>query len=413
MKKALMVLFVIGALLALPMASLAGVTLKIAEDVDIDLGFRVQTQFDSVDHSDTTGGGSKEQFRVRRARIRLGGNVTEYVKFFLQTEASGDNGVGIDMRVIDAMVNLHYKNYVNLIMGEWMAPAGRQQLTSSGGLMAIDRPGLVNYNLTWGGRYKASFTNITYSQTDMGFLASSEDPVRDEGVTLFGAYDFTDMYHIKYYAGVYDGIQEADSDKERFTLRAQFNLFDPEPGYFNLGTYLGKKKTVGVAFSYDFQDNVFEGISDPSDPLPRARDYRWWEIDLFADYPIGPGSATVEAAYQDLDLDDAISTNTSTINPRQTQGDGWYVQAGYYITDWKLQPWFMYEAWDSDARNSVGDFDTWRVGLSYFFKGHNANVKVGFEQFKADRNFTTSAAGGANTGDDTINTFLIGFYVTY
>jgi hypothetical protein len=65
-----------------------------------------------------------------------------------------------------------------------------------------------------------------------------------------------------------------------------------------------------------------------------------------------------------------------------------------------------FERWDSDASDDVGSWLAWRVGVSYFIKGHNANIKVGFEQFRADEKI-----GG--TADKNIESFLIGFYVSY
>ena len=45
--------------------------------------------------------------------------------------------------------------------------------------------------------------------------------------------------------------------------------------------------------------------------------------------------------------------------------------------------------------------------MTYFFKGHNANIKVGFEQFRSDQNI------GRISDDKNIESFLIGFYVSY
>ncbi len=88
----------------------------------------------------------------------------------------------------------------------------------------------------------------------------------------------------------------------------------------------------------------------------------------------------------------------------QSQGDGWYAQVGYYINKW--QPWFGYEKWDADASNDKGDFDAYRVGLTYYFAGHNANIKIGYEHFEADEEFTGMT-------EDTIDTILVGAYMTY
>lgn len=375
----------------------AGVKLKVAEDTNINLGFRTQALFVATETPVDDDLVSKEDFLVRRARLRLGGDVTKWASFFLQTEkGSGDGGSGYDMRLIDAWASLNFHDLVRIYIGEHMAPAGRQITTSSGGLMAIDRPNITNYNLTWGLNGRYAFNTETFPNGNLPL--SNATAVRDEGVTLFGSSSFNENVHFKYYLGIYDGIQTESTDEERLTARVQFNFLDSEPGYFNMSTYLGKKKTIGIGASYDRQNSIAQ------DAVQGNIDYAWWEVDTFLDLPLGPGFITVEGAYQDLDLDDA--TQMGALNARETQGNGWFVQTGYLIEDLKLQPWVSYQSWDSDAADDRGDFNVYQVGLTYFIKGHNANIKVGYERFEAEQDI-------APTGKDTIDSFVTGLYITY
>ncbi len=395
-KRLLVYLLVVLAVLAFQATSaLAGATIQISDDSKIDLGFRLQALYLNTDSDIDSDGGfeSLDDFKVRRGRIRLGADITKWVSMFLQTEfAEPEAGTGADMRVIDAFVQLKPHKLANLYMGENMAPVLRQNVTSSGGMMAIDRPGVIYKNLTWGTRALSTFANTTFGDTDAGLRGDVD--VRDTGLTLFGSDSLTEMVHFKYYLGVYDGVQNAGDDSERYAARVQVNFFDPEPGYYNLSTYLGKKKTVGFGAAYDSQDDV---DADASGNI----DYRMFTFDAFADYPVGPGYLTFEAAYIDLDLDDGgvISTGKTAKN---SQGDGFYTQAGYFINNW--QPWIEYEDWSSDGTD--GGYDLTRVGLTYFIKGHNANIKVGYESFNADENI-------GSTNEDSIDTFVTGFYVTY
>lgn len=216
---------------------------------------------------------------------------------------------------------------------------------------------------------------------------------------------------MKGYLGVYDGIDETGKDKERFTARVQYNLWDPEPGYFNLSTYLGKKKTLAIGASYDIQNSIAE------DSNGESVDYSWWTVDTFLDHPVGDGFLTLEAAWANLDLDDATmlddgSEKEDPMNPgtfipdykngKETQGDGYYVQAGYLFPGLKWQPWALWEQWNSDDPGDDGSFDSFRIGLTYFIKGHNANVKLGYEFFDPEK-----------SDEDEVNTILLGFYITY
>lgn len=389
----------------------AGATLTIDDETSIDLGFRLQGLYLRTD-SDLDGDGdfeSVDDFRVRRARLRLKADVTERMGMFIQTEFSEEGASGGDARIIDAFVQLKAHPLATFYLGENMAPALRQNLTSSGALMAIDRPGISYKNLTWGTRARAGFTNVAYDDSDAGLRGDVD--VRDLGLTLFGSTSLSDMMHLKYYLGIYDGIQQAEQDSERLTGRVQINLLEPEAGYYNASTYLGKKKTLAIGAAYDAQSDVAVDLD-----TGESADYALYTVDLFAEHPLGPGSLTFETAYLDLDLDDAARLDhdgdgadadadaTPSINARKSQGDGFYAQAGYFIRDW--QPWAAYEQWESDAAGDLGSFDAFRIGLSYFLKGHNANIKVGYEIFSPDTTIT-------KTNEDEIETFVTGLYVTY
>jgi len=407
-KIALLTGVLVGVLLVWPSASWAGVELQIDQDSNLELGFRLQTQFLSSTNSQADAENEhEEKFLLRRARIRLGGSVTKWVNFFIQvgSDSEEDGSVG-DAKVIDGFINLHLLEQAQIIMGEHMAPAGRQHLTSSAAMLAIDRPGITNYNLTWGLNGGAVFNTAIFDDGNLD-LSGDGNVNRDIGVTLFGSTSFTETIHAKYYVGGYTGIQFMNNaeDKERVTGRVQLNFFEPEPGYYNLSTYLGEKKTVAIGASIDHQQRIARDTAKDDNI-----NYIWYSIDAFADIPVGPGSTTFEAGYSNLDLEDSTSFRDSASgspkNAKETEGDGFYVQSGYYLENLNLQPWVLFERWYSDASDDVGSWSAWRVGVSYFIKGHNANIKMGFEQFRADEKI-----GG--TASKNIESFLIGFYVSY
>lgn len=381
--------------------ALAGAKIEISDDSSFDLGFRIQALYLNNDDDRTT---NENEFKVRRARFRLKGDVTKYFTGFLQTEFSDDDvNSGGDVRLIDAWVMAKPFEVLNVIGGMQMAAVARQGMTGSGALMTIDRPGVNNYMLTWGGNGRVAFNNGTLAGTKNGL--SGDVQVRDLGFSLFGHTSFTETMHFKYYLGVFEGQDPATriSDDERYTGRVQFNLFDAESGLFNSSTYLGTKKTIGFGAGYDTQSDVAVDSM-----TGRMIDYSFFTFDIFAELPnIGPGTLTAEAAYNDLDLDDAgvlLGERTggvlSGIPAIQSQGSGFYVQTGYYINKW--QPWVMYEMWDGDGAGDAGDWDALRVGVSYFIKGHNANIKAGYEIVNND-----------TPGQPDIDTFVIGLYMTY
>jgi hypothetical protein len=377
----------------------AGAKIEISDDSNFDLGFRLQALYLNNDTDRTP---NKDEFKVRRARFRLKGNVTKYFTGFLQTEFNNDDtSSGGDVRLIDSWVMAKPHKWFNVIGGQQMAAVTRQGMTSSGGLMAIDRPGINNYMLTWGSNGRSAFNNASLAGTKSGL--SGDVNVRDLGVSIFGSGSFSDMVHLKYYAGVYEGAVSRQHDPERYSARVQLNLFDAEEGLFNSSTYLGKKKTIAFGVGYDGQSDVaVDSVTG------KEVDYQFFTADTFIEFPIGIGTLTAEAAYNDLDLDNTVNplgtaieeALTGAVNAKESQGNGFYFQTGYFIKNW--QPWVMYEQWNSDGVSDAGSWDAFRVGVNYYFKGHNANIKVGYEQVNNDTPLQKD-----------IDTVVVGLFLTY
>jgi hypothetical protein len=379
----------------------AGAKFKIGDDGELHLGMRVQAQYlitdDNIDGVSSNGFEDVDDFRIRRARFRLAANVTKWVSAFLQS----DSADGVDHKIIDAFVKLKLDPWFNVIMGENMhAGSSRQNLTSSGGLMAIDRPGLANKNLTWTLATRARFNGSGFNGPSA--LGSIKNAVRDTGVVLFGSGAVGEGVGLRYWLGYADGVQAPGTkdDDPRVGARVAVNFGDPEPGYYGLSTYLGKKQTISIGAFVDQQDNVGGSGAVPTS----LYDYSSYGFDLFAEQPLGDGAVTFEAGYVDVDLDD---------KEKATEGNGWFAQAGYFINNW--QPWIAFEQWDSDADSTshpgapdTGSIDAFKVGLTYFIKGHNANVKVGYESYNSDEDII-----GAPANEDSIDTILVGFYMTY
>ena len=380
-------------------SSLAGAKLEIKDGAYIDLGFRVQ-HWSLFTQADTDGDGEWDNtinHRVRRGRLRVKGVVNDMVSAFIQTDVTG-TGVGFDARVIDAFIDVKADPWFHVIVGENMAPSNRQNLTSSGALLALDRPGTCYKSLTWGGRAVYRFTNSTYGGTDSGLRGAVG--VRDQGVTFFGSGPVGENATFKYYAGAYNGVSAVgDSDTERIAARGQVNFFDAEPGYYNSATYLGKKKTVGIGASVDMQPEVIAYTNEDGDTV--EEDYMYFSFDGFAEYPVGENTLTVEAGAGILDLGDAAMT---------ASGTAIYAQGGFLVQQ-KWQPWIMFEMFSSDHDDDVGSFSTIRLGLTHFLAGHNANIKGGVEIFSSDAPLTVD--GDGNTLEDSVVSGIVSVNVTY
>lgn len=295
MKRVCLLSVLMLVMMALPQVAAAGAEVKISDKTRVDLGFSLQTLGRATDfrNPNSNEADSGVDFFLRRGLLRAGGEAGDYLKFFLQTEVEAATDNDPSVRISDATINLHYHDVAQLIMGLQKPPSYRSILTSDDALMAIDRPGITGYNLTWGLRSRVEFDTTTLRNTNSGIHAPYQD--RDLGATFFGTYSFSDLLHLKYYAGIYKGIQKDSGDPQnpRLTARLQLNLFDPEPDYDNLGTYLGTKKTIGIGYSNDIQHNVVSNLKNNS-----GVDYMSLnEFDLFVDWSAGPGSVTFDSAF--------------------------------------------------------------------------------------------------------------------
>jgi hypothetical protein len=389
-------------MMAIPLSAKAGATVKIGDESQIDIGLRLQTQLVGTE-KDRRGDGQYERevdFNIRRARLRVRADINKWIGAFVQTDFEEQAGTSADMRIIDAYVLLKASKLAWLYVGEYMVPALRQNLSSSSSHMAIDRPGLAYKPESWGGRSKYQFTNETYG--DSNAKMPGRVNVRDLGATLFGSTSLTDTFHFKYYLGVYDGVQTAGSDWARTAARVQLNFLDPEPKYYNDSTYLGKKKTIGIGASVDWQKNV--ALAQTSG---KPVDYRLISADAFTDMPVGPGSITGEVGFVNLNLGGVGQLvkldQTKLGNASRSQGNGVYAQAGFFVTDANIQPWANYEQWKSSADDKRGSYKAYRAGLNYYLRENDAKLILGLERFEPDDGFTAK--------QKRINSVLLGAYI--
>ncbi|MBI4846856.1 MAG: hypothetical protein HY810_10370 [Candidatus Omnitrophica bacterium] len=391
----------------------AGAKIQINDEASIDLGFMVNAQLQST-QADLDGDGkfdSQNNFGLRRARITLRGKVNEMAGLFYSTEiGSTTGGSGFDIRMLEAYIDLKFNKWLTVMAGEVYAPGSRQNLTSTGKLMCIDRPGLAAKSLTWGTTAKYGFYGSNYSDSVIGI----DPPVAscDAGGLFTGSGELAEDFHLKYYFGIFDGIQVAGKDNFRIAGRVQFNIWDPEPGFWNASTYLGEKETISIGLGYDTQSAIaIDSVTG------KSVDYSMLSCDLFTELFVGETDTfTAELGYQTLDLGDAgalqsksASTGTltalSTNSAKQASGSGMYLQTGYLFgTTW--QPWLGFEQWESDAESGKGSYDAYRLGVTYYIKGHNANIKAGYEQFNSDAKIGTSQ-------EDSVGTFVVGAQLFY
>ena len=91
MKRTCAIGLVITLVLALPMAGLAEVKVRIGDEGELDLGGSLQTlgRYSDFRNPNSNDADSGVDFFLHRGLLRLGGYYTDFLRFFLQTEATG------------------------------------------------------------------------------------------------------------------------------------------------------------------------------------------------------------------------------------------------------------------------------------------------------------------------------------
>jgi hypothetical protein len=321
----------VAALLICAAPAGAQIVVKANDDVNFKLGVLGQFQADTIDNPGTEP--STNNLFVRRLRLLFAGQVAKNVSFFVETDApnlgktlAAGKNIQPSLVLQDAYAELRVTDAFMLDAGLMFIPFSRNSLQSAATLLPID------YGTN-------TFNQSAPTQSTVG---------RDTG---FQARGYLAGNRLEYRVGAFQGFRDARSDNAfRYAGRVQYNLLDPEAGFFYTGTYLGKKKVLAVAAAFDTQQG-----------------YHAYDVDGFLDHPAGPGAITAQVDYNRFDGGDTLTTLAK-------QND-LLVEAGYLIRALKLTPLVQVSRRDL-VGGSTGDEKRVAVGANYWWAGHNVNVKA-------------------------------------
>jgi predicted porin len=363
----------------------AGIKVDVGDNANLEVGIWAQAWYQWVEDGKVTASGTEDlnDFLIRRAYLYLKGDVTDLVSFFthLAQDKAGMNKSSIDAlgNVSDTVVDndvewrdlwitLNLHEHLKVQMGRMYIPLTRNYgTTSTKAMLTTDLPFLQGGSR--GGIFYASKTG------------------RDDGVTLWGnPMDGLLQYRLM----VSEGVESSENpdDNLRFVGRVSLSLLEPETGWFNKGTYLGKKKVLSLGVGADSQSDLVLGGTEDDNSV--------WTADVFFDHPLGDGAITVEAAY--IDIEHCTTTQGLVGMSKGDDAENWYVQAGY-LFPCHLQPYVRYETVDVDNKDET---DFWSVGANYYLKGHNCKISADYTNVDPD-------ASGLDDRDIVTVQFAVGF----
>ncbi|PIP39602.1 MAG: hypothetical protein COX19_07470 [Desulfobacterales bacterium CG23_combo_of_CG06-09_8_20_14_all_51_8] len=348
LKKALFLLIL---LMVLP--SLAGAIEVYREgDVSLNIGYWAQAWYQYVRDIDRDVDGkwddSLNDFMIRRTYFSVSGTVTPKVSVFMHY--AGDRigqegldtpgmGLGTGLALRDGWVN--YK----VLKDDLMVQVGRMYVPFTRNYGTTSTMSMLTTDLDWGQGGLRS--GILYPQK-VG---------RDDSVTLWGnVVEDKLQYRLMVGEGV-EGSAANPDDTLRFAGRLSFNLFDPETGWFNAGTYLGKKKILAFGGGFDFQPDLVTGGA--------KHNYGAYTTDMHLDLPAGPCAITAEVAW--LMLRNVANPVTWSALAAGTDGDIYTAKLGVLLPG-DFQPFTHFELIHPDASGADNTMVS-GVGCNYYIKG--------------------------------------------
>src|SRR5207237_3139762 len=250
----------------------AQVLIKVNDDVNFKLGVLGQFQVDTIKDNGTDVTASN--LFVRRLRLLFGGQVAKSVTFFVETDtpnlgktlATGKNITPATI-IQDAYGEFKPSNGFSVDAGLMFVPFTRNSTQSGATLLPIDY-----------GAYTFSQSAPTQSSTG-----------RDTGFQAKGNFV---KNRLEYRIGAFQGLRNARSNNAlRYAGRLQYNVLDPETGFFYAGTYVGAKKILAIGAAFDTQSH-----------------YHAYDADVFTEYPFGPGAFNGQLDLTHFDGDVTLAT---------------------------------------------------------------------------------------------------------
>ena len=338
-------------------ASRGGVTMSSGVN-SLSIGARLQVRWTLDDRAqadaDTDGSGEGEpdgpvsQFDVPRLRVTLsGGAFRPWLRYLFQFEMSRTGGDG-GSRIKDAVFEIRPtgRNY-RLLAGQFKAPFGLQQITSSGRLQFVDR-----------------------AITDAKFT-----PGRDMGV-MFGA--TTMARKIGYDVGLFNGSGESIRQNNRSHLWAGRVYFNPLGVYtlsesasdaganpvlhIGLGAHAGKQirgRSAGAAIEQaDPQAAVNLEFAFKGPRFYSTAEYFWMTDD-----------------------------QQNPVRGRDIDSRGFHAQAGYMVVPKMTEIGVLVAQVDGDTDVDESNVDEVRVVVGYYWQAHNLKLQADIGRVGYDANF--------------------------
>ena len=316
-------------LILLVTGAAAGPKWEFGDDSWMKLSFLGQVHYASVDDAV-----QDQDFFLRRGRIILAGQITDGIKFFVETDNdnAGKAGMSASTDIQDAWIDVRLGESDHWVQGGIiLLPFSFENRSSAASLLGID------YNAE-----TIKFTNA--------FVW------RDIGAEVHGNFG----ERVSYRAGVFDGYEAAEKNPEaylRLTGHVAVNVIGAaETGWFFTNNRLGKDEYLTVGLGYDTQGDATAMTSGTDGLISSVEDSTAWVVDFQSSTNVSELPVLVNGAYYDWDS-------------AKFKGNTAFLETGILLGN--CMPTLKYSLQEADGADSIADFT---LGINCFMKGHNARV---------------------------------------
>jgi len=345
---------------------------KLAPGVTMKINFFVQAGWLNDDAgysygSPPTGDYSTagNQFFLRRARLYIGGNVTDKIGYKFSIDPTTPSTI-----LKDAYVYLDYIPYARAAIGQFKVPFGYE------GPLALAELPVANRSMV---------TNLVHYPT-----------LRDRGLKFSGRYSFRGgdeplmaSYELAVVNG--NGYNSADeNDRKDVSARLRFNpmlsCITLGGSYYAGGSLVSgrDRHTERWGAELEWRPKYVKGMKVMGEYL--------WASRYYDKYASGAGSALA----------------------RHANSQGWYVLAAYRFNgfdgNWSfmngLEPAFRYDWLDEDTHVSSNERERYTLGLNYYF-AKDTRLLVNYEIIRADDGLRLNSLEKIDTIDHNLLTTMM------
>ncbi|MBK6266550.1 porin [Marivirga sp. S37H4] len=147
----------------------------------------------------------------------------------------------------------------------------------------------------------------------------------------------------------------------------RYNFLDTESIKlpYQVGTYMGNKKVLGVGLGFFAHPNgMYNNATDEHENVTHLA------ADIFYDAPLGSSGNAINAYASVINF----NYGENYMSRWAGTGTNIYGQLGYYIGKAKLMPYVAFQSGNYEAYNdNLNAFD---AGVNYFVNGHNAKITL-------------------------------------